>query len=127
MAIWQTKSKRKPTGGKLKDGRKKRQFEKGREPTHTTIDEKKVRQVRTTGKKIKTALRQDTKVNYIDPKTKKAKIAVIKDVIENKSNQQFIKNNIITKGAIIKTDAGNIQITSRPGQDGQLNGVLVAE
>ncbi|MFH1511592.1 MAG: 30S ribosomal protein S8e, partial [Candidatus Woesearchaeota archaeon] len=33
--------------------------------------------------------------------------------------------NIITKGTIVDTDKGKVRITSRPGQDGTLNGVLV--
>lgn len=127
MAVWHARSKRRSTGSKLSEGRKKRQFEKGREPTHTTIGEKKTRTVRTMGGHIKKALRQDIKVNYINPSTKKAATTSILDVTENKSNPQFIKNNIITKGAVVKTEAGTIRITSRPGQDAQLNGILLEQ
>ena len=127
MAVWHAKSNRKSTGSKLSTGRKKRQFEKGREPTHTTIGDKKTREVRLMGGQTKKVLRQDNKVNYVDPATKKALTTPILEVMENKSNPQFIKNNIITKGAVVKTKAGKIRITSRPGQDGQLNGILLEQ
>ena len=39
----------------------------------------------------------------------------------------YVRRNIITKGAIVKTEAGLVKITSRPGQDGTLNGILVEE
>jgi len=32
---------------------------------------------------------------------------------------------ILTKGAIVETELGKVKITSRPGQDGVLNGVLI--
>jgi small subunit ribosomal protein S8e len=33
--------------------------------------------------------------------------------------------NIITKGAVIETDAGKARVTSRPGQHGVVNAVLL--
>ena len=46
-------------------------------------------------------------------------------VVENISDPNFVRRNIITKGAIVETDAGYARITSRPGQVGILNAVLV--
>ncbi|MEM4718166.1 MAG: 30S ribosomal protein S8e, partial [Desulfurococcaceae archaeon] len=53
---------------------------------------------------------------------KKAKII---DVIETPENPQNSKFKIISKGSIVKTDLGIVKITSRPGQSGVLNGVLI--
>jgi small subunit ribosomal protein S8e len=36
-----------------------------------------------------------------------------------------VRRNIVTKGAIIETDAGQARVVSRPGQDGQVNAVLL--
>ena len=36
-----------------------------------------------------------------------------------------VRRNILTKGAIIETDAGKAKITNRPGQEGTVNAVLV--
>ncbi|MCK4550975.1 MAG: 30S ribosomal protein S8e, partial [Candidatus Aenigmarchaeota archaeon] len=47
------------------------------------------------------------------------------DVLENKANPHFIRQKLLTKGAVVKTDAGKVKITSRPAQDGVVNGVVV--
>lgn len=52
---------------------------------------------------------------------KKAK--VIK-VIES-HNPEFVRMNIITKGAVLETDLGKVRVTNRVGQDGVINGVLL--
>jgi small subunit ribosomal protein S8e len=53
------------------------------------------------------------------------KVAKIITVVQNQANPHFVRRNIMTKGAVVKTDIGLVRITSRPGQDGTLNGVLV--
>ncbi|MCK5234901.1 MAG: 30S ribosomal protein S8e [Candidatus Aenigmarchaeota archaeon] len=123
MVILHTRSKRKSTGGLYKSHRKKKNYEVGREFTKTTVGEKKVHKVRGMGGNIKIALRQDTKVNVIDKG--KSKVETVKKVIENKANPQFIRSGIVTKGAVVETKSGKVKITSRPGQDGALNGVVV--
>ncbi len=125
MAVWHDKSRRKPTGGLLRRNRKHRKYELGSEPIKTTIgNEDKVRIKRVRGGSTKTKLRVASKVNVIG-KNNKAISAKIKAVVESKANTHFVKHNIITKGAIVETDKGKVRITSRPGQDGTLNGVLV--
>ncbi|MBW6461764.1 MAG: 30S ribosomal protein S8e [DPANN group archaeon] len=124
MAIYHTRSKRKPTGGLHKDYVAKKNHQVGREFTKTVIGEKKVRVLRGRGGNESIALRQDNKVNFSDEKGK-TKVEMIDSVVENKANLQFVRAGIVTKGAIVKTKAGNIKITSRPGQHGILNGVIV--
>ena len=55
----------------------------------------------------------------------KTSMASITNVVENPSNPNFVRRNILTKSAIIETDKGLVRITSRPGQDGVINGVLI--
>ena len=43
---------------------------------------------------------------------------------ENPANPNYVRRNLLTKGAIIKTELGNARILSRPGQDGTINAVL---
>ncbi|RLF79472.1 30S ribosomal protein S8e, partial [Thermococci archaeon] len=43
------------------------------------------------------------------------------------ANRQYVRRNIITKGAIIQTEIGKAIVTSRPGQDGVVNAVLIKE
>ncbi|MCK4809086.1 MAG: 30S ribosomal protein S8e [Candidatus Aenigmarchaeota archaeon] len=123
MVILHTRSRRKPTSGLYRTHRKKKSYEVGREFTKTTIGEKKVRVVRGLGGNTKIALRQDTKVNVISKG--KSKVETVSKVVENKANLQFIRSGIVTKGAVVETKAGKVKITSRPGQDGVLNGVVV--
>ena len=37
----------------------------------------------------------------------------------------YMRRNILTKGAIIKTELGDARITNRPGQDGVINAILL--
>ena len=65
------------------------------------------------------------KANLFDSKTKAYSVVTIKSVVENKASSHFIRRNIMTKGAIIITEKGKAVITSRPGQDGVVNAVLI--
>ena len=125
MAIWQGKSFRKISGGKISKARKKRRYEIGREAVLTHIGDRRTKTVRIMGGNIKIKLLRDSYVNVYNPKTKKTEKMKINAVIENPSNPHFAQRNIITKGAIVDTNLGKVRITSRPGQHGVLNGVLV--
>ena len=127
MAIWQGKSMKKPTGGRAKMNRGKKKFELGREAAETRIGDRKVRKIRTQGGNEKLRLATDSKINVTNPSNNKTEKADVLNVIENKSNPNFVRRNIITKGAIVETSAGKVKVTSRPGQDGVLNGVLLTE
>jgi small subunit ribosomal protein S8e len=63
-------------------------------------------------------------VNLYDSKTKKHAVVKIKTVKENTANRNFIRRNIITKGAVIETEKGLAIVTSRPGQAKMINAVL---
>jgi len=115
---------RKPSGGRTKKYRKKRVFERVRNPTYTLLGERRVRQIRVNAGQIKTILLSDNIANIVgkDGKCKKAKI---KTVVENPANTQLVRRNIITKGAVVDTEIGKAKITSRPGQEGTINAVLL--
>ncbi len=117
---------RKPTGGKIRKSRGKRRRENGRPPAFTMIGEKKVRPIRVMGGERKLRLISEYEVNIAlgNGEIKKVKIL---SVIENKASKIFTRKKIITKGALVKTELGTIRITSRPGQHGVLNGVLLRE
>ena len=48
------------------------------------------------------------------------------EVVENPANRHFVRRNIMTKGTVIETEKGKARITSRPGQDGTINAVLIS-
>ncbi len=129
MGIWQGRSKRKSTGGKYKVAVKKHKKEMGREPaeTHLTEGEVKIKTVRTAGGNIKNKLLRTNYANVINPETNICKKVVISNVSGNDANKHYIRRNIITKGAIIETELGLAKVTSRPGQCGVVNAILIKE
>lgn len=127
MAIWQGRSVRKATGARAKSNRNKRKMEFGREAAETKIGDRKIKTIRTKGGNEKIRLTIEQKINVVDPKTQKVEVAEITSVVENHANTHFVRRNIITKGAVVETSAGKVKVTSRPGQDGIINGVMVEE
>ncbi len=125
MAISQKRSKRKATGARYKSIYKKKQYELGSNPTLTKLDKIKRKAIRVIGGNKKARLLSADIANVLDPKTKKHKVVKIKNVIDNTANRNYIRRNILTKGAVIETELGKAKITSRPGQEGAVNAVLI--
>ncbi len=126
MAIWPG-IKRKITGGRRKPHRKRRKYELHREPTETRIGEEKRKIIRTKGGGRKVRAVQVMYANVTDKKNNVTKKVKILSVVENPSNREWSKRGIITKGTIIMTEIGKAVVTSRPGQDGVVNAVLIEE
>ncbi|USG99790.1 30S ribosomal protein S8e [Thermococcus argininiproducens] len=127
MAIWQGRSLKKPSGGRIIFARKKRKRELGREPAFTRVVEDKEERkiIRTYGGNRKVRLVKALYANVFENgKGKKVKII---SVVENPANRQYVRRNIITKGAIIQTEIGKALVTSRPGQEGIVNAVLIKD
>ena len=125
MALWQGKSKRKSTGGRLAGSRGKKRFEIGRELQQAKIGEvtKKVARARGGGRKDR--LLRTEQASVTDPKSGKSFTSKILEVIENTANPNYVRQNIITKGSVIETEKGKAKVTSRPGQHGVVNAVLI--
>ena len=125
MAITHLDTGRKISGGRKVRAYKKKLRELGSLPTLTTLGEKRLKEERTTGGHKKLRLLTIPTANVYSPKDKKFYKLKIETIVENKSNINYIRRNIITKGAIIKTEKGNAKVTSRPGQEGSVNAVLI--
>lgn len=125
MALTKKRSKRKVTGSRYIAYRKKRVYEKRRLPTLTKLGSKKTSSLKTRGGEKKMITLSTDTANVYKPKEKKYVKAKIKAIIDNTANRHFVRRNIITKGAIIDTDAGKARVTSRPGQEGVVNAVLI--
>ena len=124
MAITQGKSTRSPSGARNVANRGKRKSELGRDPAETRLDDKRLRKIRTRGGNEKLRLATGNKINVTDANGK-TQVLDILGVVENSANPNYVRRNIITKGAIVETPEGNAKVTSRPGQDGVINGVLI--
>ncbi len=125
MALWQGKSQRKPSGGRLRLARKKRRFEIGRDAEYTYMGETRLQKFRTRGGNSKVKMLKSQFANVVDPATNKMQKTKILTVKENSANPNYVQRNIINKGAIIQTELGLAKVTSRPGQDGAVNAVLM--
>ena len=124
MARTQDRAKRKISGGVYQRPTKV-VSRLARASTLTKLGSKKEKTIRIRSGRQKNTLLSIDKINVFDPKAKKHKVTEIKTVVETPSNRHFVRRNIITKGTIIETQLGKVKVTSRPGQEGTLNGILV--
>ncbi|MHA1589364.1 MAG: 30S ribosomal protein S8e [Candidatus Njordarchaeales archaeon] len=129
MGVYHKPVKRKPTGGLKRPFSQKKKRHIGRFPTETKIaaeDEEEIRKkIRVKGGSIKVRLYKAKFANVLDPETGSFKKVKIISVIENRANREYKRRQIITKGAIILTEIGEARVTSRPGQDGVINAILI--
>ncbi|ERG89913.1 MAG: ribosomal protein S8.e [halophilic archaeon J07HX5] len=117
------RSPRKRTGGRRRPNRDRRKHEIGSEPTETRIGEPSLKTVATRGTEQKVrALQTNTANVATDDGVTDAELI---DVVENPADPNYVRRNIVTKGAVIETSEGQARVTSRPGQDGQVNAVLL--
>lgn len=125
MAQWHGISRRKPSGGRKVKARGKRSTEISTEKQMAQIGESKTKIYRRTGGNSLVRVLAADKVSINNPKTGKTTLGTIENVVENESDPNYVRRNVLVKGAIIETDKGRVKITSRPGKDGVINGILV--
>ncbi|MEC8927078.1 MAG: 30S ribosomal protein S8e [Candidatus Thermoplasmatota archaeon] len=128
MAQWHGISRRKPSGGRLKrpsSYRGKRRTEISSEKQYTRIGDtsRKVYRKRSGSQSVRVLY--DAVINVADKKTGKVIQATLQSVSENAADPNFVRQNIMTKGAVVETDKGPVRITSRPGSHGVINGILL--
>jgi len=103
----------------------KRKFERGSFPTETILGETQRKISRQRGGNIKIRLQSVSYANVSDPSTGKTQKTEILRVIKNPANVDYNRRGVITKGTIIETPLGTARVVSRPGQEGQVNAVLL--
>ncbi|MBN1785895.1 MAG: 30S ribosomal protein S8e [Candidatus Methanofastidiosa archaeon] len=123
MGFWQGKSKRKSTGGRLRLACKKKKREMGSEFIEPRIGEYRKKFSKGFGGHEKIKIKS---TEYINVSTSEgSKRAKVQTVLENPANIHYVRRNVLTKGAVVETDIGKARITSRPGQDGVMNAILL--
>ena len=111
------------TGGRRKPLRSRRKYELDRYPNEAVIGNQVTVTRKVRGKNIKSAIKTIDSVNLaIDSKIKRVKII---KVLENATNNDYQRRGIISKGAVLETEAGKCRVVSRPGQHGTVNAILV--
>lgn len=126
MSVWHGDlHKKKPSGGIKRAYRMKRRFERGSFPAETTLGEPKKKIDRRRGDNTKIRLLSVNQANVSNPSTGKTEKVEILRVVRNPANVDYNRRGVITKGTIVETPLGTARVTSRPGQDGIINAVLV--
>ena len=127
MSVWHgSLRKRKLSGGKKRAYRAKKKFEQGGFPAETILGEPKRKTSRGFGGNTKVRVLSDKFASVTDPKTGKTQKTQITRVVRNAANVDYNRRGVITKGAEIETALGLAKVTSRPGDDGVINAVLVS-
>ena len=116
------RSKRTIHGTKYHTDRKKRKKELSNPAALTRINGKKIKKVRKLGGNIKKILLSHNEI-IIKKGNKNVKAKIIR-VLKNPANRHFVRMNVLTKGAIVETDKGNVKITNRPGQQAHIQGII---
>ena len=115
------------SGGLKSPHRGKRKYELGGPFTAPTVGEQTlVRVERVRGGRLKLRVVKADHVNVVDPAGKVTKTKIL-GVERTPANLEYARRGIVIKGAIVKTQLGLVRISSRPGRDGTVNGVLVEE
>jgi small subunit ribosomal protein S8e len=129
MAKWHGISRRKPSGGRLKRPsryRGKRKTEISSENQFAFVGDTDVRKLyrKTAGSQTVRVL-SVSNINVNKPKEGKTVRAKVTNVVKNSADSNYVRRNIITKGAIVETDIGQVRVTSRPGMHGVVSGILL--
>ncbi|MCS7098626.1 MAG: 30S ribosomal protein S8e [Candidatus Methanomethyliaceae archaeon] len=127
MSYYQGRDMKKSSGGILRYSREKRKYELGSPPIETSLAKEKEERISTRayGGNEKIRLFKALFINVTDTSTNTTKKCRILRVKDNPSNVDYARRGIITKGAIVETEIGSARVTSRPGQNGVLNGILI--
>jgi small subunit ribosomal protein S8e len=119
--------KRKLTGGKKRVYRSKKLYEAGGYPAETTLGEPRRKFKKGIGGNTKIKVLSDKFASVTDPKSGKTEKTEITRVVKNGANVDYNRRGVITKGAEIETSLGLAKVTSRPGNDGVINAVLISK
>lgn len=119
--------KRKLTGGKKRVYRSKKKYEAGGYPAETILGEPKRKVSRGLGGNMKVKVLTDKYASVTDPATGSTQKSEIVRVVRNQANVDYNRRGVITKGAEIETALGLAKVTSRPGNDGIINAVLISK
>ena len=118
--------KRKPTGGRSKPSRGRRAFEKDGYAIEPLVGPATSRPISRRGGHTTAGLITADFANVSDKsgKVKKSKILRVK---HSPANRDYERRGVITRGAVLETEAGEAVVTSRPTADGVVNAALTSK
>jgi small subunit ribosomal protein S8e len=116
---------RKFTGGKKVASRGRRKYEVDRYPNEATIGTIDIVTRKVRGGNTKAAFKTADFANITDPNSNKTIRSKILRVTKNFANKDYERRGVISKGALIETEAGLARVSSRPGQHGIVNAITI--
>jgi small subunit ribosomal protein S8e len=112
------------TGGRRRKFKDKKRAHTGGVFASTKVADKELkRPSRGRGGHYTIKVKKAVFINVVN-KDKMKKVKIIR--VLSSHNPEFVRMNIMTKGAVVETELGKVKITNRIGQDGVINGVLVS-
>ncbi|HKT21085.1 MAG TPA: 30S ribosomal protein S8e [Nitrososphaerales archaeon] len=119
-------TKRKPTGGRSRPSRGRRAYEKDGYAIEPLVGPASSRPISRRGGHVTNGVTFADFANVSDKSGKAAKSKILR-VKKSPANRDYERRGVITKGAVLETEAGEAVVTSRPAADGVVNAVLTAK
>ena len=118
--------KRRPTGGRTRPHRGRRAYEKDGYAIEPVVGPATRRAIRRRGGHVTLGAITADFANVANGTGKVAKSRILR-VKSSPANRDYERRGVITKGAILETEAGEAEVTSRPTADGVVNAVLTSK
>jgi small subunit ribosomal protein S8e len=118
--------KRRQTGGRSKPSRGRRAFEKDGYPIEPLVGPVSQRAIHRRGGHVSAGIVFADVANVSDSSGKTAKSKILR-VKKSPANRDYERRGVITRGAVLETEAGEAVVTSRPTADGVVNAVLTSK
>ena len=119
-------TKRRATGGRARPHRGRRAFERDGYAIEPLVGPASRRPNRRRGGHVSAGVIFADYANVSDSSGKSAKSKIVR-VKKSPANRDYERRGVITKGAVLETEAGEAVVTSRPTADGVVNAVLTSK
>ena len=116
-------AKRRATGGRGKPSRGRRADEKDGYAIEPLVGAASSRSTRRRGGHVSSGLVYADFANVSDASGRSTKSKILR-VTRSPANRDYERRGVITRGAVLETEAGEAVVTSRPTADGVVNAVL---
>ncbi len=118
--------KRRPTGGRSKPSRGRRAYEKDGYAIEPLVGPLSKRAVYRRGGHVTSSVITADLANVSDGAGKVVRSKILR-VKRSPANRDYERRGVITKGAVLETEAGEAVVTSRPTADGVVNALLTSK
>jgi small subunit ribosomal protein S8e len=118
--------KRRPTGGRSRPSRGRRAYEKDGYAIEPLVGPASSRAIHRRGGHVTSGVITADVANVSDGAGKVTKSKILR-VKRSPANRDYERRGVITKGAVLETEAGEAVVTSRPTADGVVNAVLTSK